>query len=464
MNNLVFEKILNNLKSDEGWRELPYRDELGGKKVKSTGYGFNLNEPYIKEIFKKFGINPNEKLSKENGDRILRHIISNITVPSLKASVKNFDELPDSVKDALVNVHYQIGDNSFRGFKKMLRGLNERNFKMAEREMGDSNYGRNVALKNRSLRNRRKLYPQTEGKYIPSKYDIQDGIGTWSYLYRDKNHKPVGLVRPTNKNNNQPSSVNRVIPRDTNSNNTEVPNGYYRIRKGDTIDSISKKYNLNKKLLLKNNPSIKDANKIYEGQIIKTSAILNSLLSKSADMKKEIPVNDILSVKPVALNKNNIPIFLKKLFNRKKYEDKGTIKNDFNEALGKKASDSTDKLSNILDSIYNEKKEYWPNGLSLILYTGDKDKLMPIKNKNNKLIGFKGCQIRDGNKAYYSVGLIPEERGNGIAFKEMDKFIDDNKNKKYIHYYTAHRDNKPSLALFHKLLQNHPNLNIKVFN
>ena len=64
MNNLVFEKILNNLKSDEGWRELPYRDELGGKKVKSTGYGINLNEPYIKEIFKKFGINPNEKHSK----------------------------------------------------------------------------------------------------------------------------------------------------------------------------------------------------------------------------------------------------------------------------------------------------------------------------------------------------------------------------------------------------------------
>jgi ribosomal protein S18 acetylase RimI-like enzyme len=194
---------------------------------------------------------------------------------------------------------------------------------------------------------------------------------------------------------------------------------------------------------------------------INLAKIAKNLSNKVAMMKKEIPVNTItdLEVKPMAVRKDKVPINVKRLI--------GRIVKENNKNIEKTANTKINKLEDLFEAIYNEDKKYWPHGLNLNLYNGDKDKIKLIKDKDNNLAGFTAIQVRDNtNKptAFYSVGVLPAYRGHGLASKFLKELIEENKDKDYAHTYTVHKDNKPSLALYNKLVSTYPNLILKVFN
>ena len=55
-----------------------------------------------------------------------------------------------------------------------------------------------------------------------------------------------------------------------------MANETYTVKRGDTLSAIASKYNTTVSAIMKLNPSIKDANKIYQGQVIVISGTANT--------------------------------------------------------------------------------------------------------------------------------------------------------------------------------------------
>ena len=72
-----------------------------------------------------------------------------------------------------------------------------------------------------------------------------------------------------------------IIPDITNS------DVFYTVKKGDTLSGIAKKYNTTVDTILKANPGIKDANRIYIGQLI-LIPVLNQQTSTSATKEEKV--------------------------------------------------------------------------------------------------------------------------------------------------------------------------------
>lgn len=124
----------------EGWRSVVYYDS---NKVKTIGYGFNLEEEYIIKAIRKYS-KSTYKIEKDAGDKILRYLLNTVHIPSLKSIYPKFDNLPNSVKIALLDMHYNLGKTKLLKFKKMNKAINKRNFKLAAKEAYDSKWRNDV--------------------------------------------------------------------------------------------------------------------------------------------------------------------------------------------------------------------------------------------------------------------------------------------------------------------------------
>ena len=114
----------------------------------------------------------------------------------------------------------------------------------------------------------------------------------------------------------------------------------------------------------------------------------------------------------------------------------------------------------LLSDLYKENPKYFPNGLSLENYNGENDTFIPIK-KDNKIIGFKAIQTRNGNN-YLSIGLNKANRGKGIALKEMQRLLNIfPKKSKFI--WTVHNDNTSSNKLVDKLKKQGFDIEVRKF-
>lgn len=79
--------------------------------------------------------------------------------------------------------------------------------------------------------------------------------------------------------------------------------------------------------------------------------------------------------------------------------------------------------SRIMSQIYRENPKFWPNGLSL----GHMDGGAWLVRKDGRAAGFVGWQERrEGLKkiGYYSIGVLPEFRGSGVAKAALRGLLD----------------------------------------
>lgn len=124
-------------------------------------------------------------------------------------------------------------------------------------------------------------------------------------------------------------------------------------------------------------------------------------------------------------------------------------------------------LDKILSRIYEENKRYFPHGLYKERYNGNDDVLEIIKDEETGApAGFRGVQVRTNpeNKrvAYYSIGVLPEFRGKGLAEKAMIKSLLEEGDKFDMNAYTVNKENRPSLFLYKKLLERFPEMKLQL--
>ena len=120
------EKVIAQLKEDEGWRPYVYQDHLG---FQTIGYGFLVDArrgdglpPEVAEFWLQWLVDSKWKV-------FLRH------VPWVA-------EQPEEVQGALVNMVYQLGVSGTLAFKNMLAALQAGDRQAAAQQALDSRWAR----------------------------------------------------------------------------------------------------------------------------------------------------------------------------------------------------------------------------------------------------------------------------------------------------------------------------------
>lgn len=115
------------------------------------------------------------------------------------------------------------------------------------------------------------------------------------------------------------------------------------------------------------------------------------------------------------------------------------------------------RVDNLFKTIYSEKPEYWPCGLSRNQFNGIGDKIILLQDKDND-IGFIGLQKyrkdqNDNLGNVISIALLPEYRKKGLAKQMLLQTIptilqpeDGNI------IWSVNKNNKPSINLAKKLI------------
>lgn len=106
----------------EGWKDQVYDDPSGHPCI---GYGFRLDQPHA--------------LSSTVGSIWLTYSLHDL-VKGIAAKVPKWREIPVGARAVLLDMAYQMGVQGLRGFKKMIRAINDRDYETAARELLDSNY------------------------------------------------------------------------------------------------------------------------------------------------------------------------------------------------------------------------------------------------------------------------------------------------------------------------------------
>jgi RimJ/RimL family protein N-acetyltransferase len=86
--------------------------------------------------------------------------------------------------------------------------------------------------------------------------------------------------------------------------------------------------------------------------------------------------------------------------------------------------ESRQQVADIMDRIRAENPGYWPYGLSIGHHDGGV--YMVRKASTNEPVGFVGWQERRKGLekvGYYSIGILPEYRGQGLAREAVSKII-----------------------------------------
>jgi GH24 family phage-related lysozyme (muramidase) len=145
--------IKNYIKSNEGYDPNIYKDS---KKIPTTGYGFNLNAEHVRKVVPADVLAGKRALSEQESNDIFENLYS-VAVDDAKKYVTPavFDAFPSNIKQALIDVSYNVGGPALMGFKNMRNALLVGDFKTASKELLNSKYAREDvpvrALKNSKL-------------------------------------------------------------------------------------------------------------------------------------------------------------------------------------------------------------------------------------------------------------------------------------------------------------------------
>lgn len=130
----------------EGVRLKPYRCPAGKLTI---GAGRNLEDNPLTPEEKKACGNIWQGITMNAAYMLLRNDIRKCD-DSLKKNVKCYKELDEERQYALIDLCFNLGLTRLLKFRKMLKAMEEKNFKLAEKECLDSNYARQLV--NRSKR------------------------------------------------------------------------------------------------------------------------------------------------------------------------------------------------------------------------------------------------------------------------------------------------------------------------
>lgn len=117
--------LVNMIKEHEGLRLKPYKDSRG---ILTIGYGRNLEGKGISEL---------------EANYLLLNDIEEVTL-SLTRIIPNWKSLSKNRKVALIDMTYNIGIGTFKGFYKMLKALSEERYEDASNEMLNSRWSEQV--------------------------------------------------------------------------------------------------------------------------------------------------------------------------------------------------------------------------------------------------------------------------------------------------------------------------------
>ena len=123
----MLDKLLDDLKSDEGWRPHAYQDTLG---LWTIGYGFLVDDR-----------RPGEGLPAEIAEAWLAHIVER-NQRGLRTALTYYDDLPEPVQRALSNMCYQMGLGGLLGFRNTLRLIHAGKYAEAADEALNSRWAR----------------------------------------------------------------------------------------------------------------------------------------------------------------------------------------------------------------------------------------------------------------------------------------------------------------------------------
>lgn len=138
------DKFIDSYKQHEGFKNHVYKDTTGNLTI---GYGHKLTPKDIKSGKYNSGIS-----EKNATDLLKRDVMSHkATLYRNESWLKN---QPRNVQQAMEDINYNIGYQGFKGFKKMLKAIQNRNYAKAAEELMNSKYAKQVgkrAIHNRDL-------------------------------------------------------------------------------------------------------------------------------------------------------------------------------------------------------------------------------------------------------------------------------------------------------------------------
>ena len=141
----MLEKLKQQLINDEGKRNDIYLDHLGFKTV-GIGHLIIKNDP-------EYNLKVGDKISDERIDELYRSDI-NKTISDAKIVFKDWDNFQEELKLIILNMLFNLGLTRFRGFRKMIVHIENKNYKGAAIEMEDSKWFKQVPNRAKRLQSR----------------------------------------------------------------------------------------------------------------------------------------------------------------------------------------------------------------------------------------------------------------------------------------------------------------------
>lgn len=134
------QELKNQLKQDEGIRNIIYRDSNG---ILTVGVGFNLERRDADEILKSVGssLQSVHKVGLTTGqiDRLLDICIDE-AISNSERIFPNFNSLNNNLKLVIANMMFNLGPNKFLEFKDMIKAIKEGNLGNVVKEMTNSKW------------------------------------------------------------------------------------------------------------------------------------------------------------------------------------------------------------------------------------------------------------------------------------------------------------------------------------
>ena len=125
--------LLENIKESEGFRSKVYQCTEGHDTI---GYGFA-----IKDLV----------LSRDMCDTILETKVAELKL-IVNQKIPFIEDLPDVVQEVLYEMYYQMGNSLFK-FKKTLKHLENKDYRLAAKEMLDSRWAGQTPNRAKKLSN-----------------------------------------------------------------------------------------------------------------------------------------------------------------------------------------------------------------------------------------------------------------------------------------------------------------------
>lgn len=136
------QEIFDMIKSNEAIRDTVYLDSKGHPTI---GIGFNLNRGDAERVMSSVGANykailsGQEKLTLKQIISLYQNDVQN-AISDARQFVNNFDKLPKNAKLVLIDMAFNMGLPTLRGFQNMKAALENYDFKSAANEMINSDW------------------------------------------------------------------------------------------------------------------------------------------------------------------------------------------------------------------------------------------------------------------------------------------------------------------------------------